>query len=216
MNPGCTFTTPRMHIQRLLLALLFFSPLSVSAADTWNYYQEKDRLSNRTYSLARSPLPPRGLYDNIRLEIVCKDSALQVIVDAHSLIASQGSGFDFEYQVDKKPTVTIPMNTFKDSRRRGYNEDDAKRIIDDIVTGQSVFIRVTTLIRRVLSAKISLDNAAESVKRVVDDCGLSPADNANGAAYNLAEFEQAFNKLPPEQQQQVLDKIKQIMANYGF
>ncbi|MDP2097596.1 MAG: hypothetical protein U1D70_09865 [Methylobacter sp.] len=207
-----TFAPLCMQAQPRMLALLLFCPLSVSAADTWNYYQEKDRLSNRTYSLARSPLPPRGLYDNIRLEIVCKDSALQVVVDAHSLIASQGSGFDFEYQVDKNPPVTMPMNTFKDSRRRGYNDDDAKRIIDEIVTGQSIFIRVTTMIRKVLSAKISLDGAAESVKRVVSDCGLSLVDRvADGSAYSLAEFEQEFNKLSPENQQQVLDKIKQIM-----
>ncbi|WP_432740272.1 hypothetical protein ABXJ76_09880 [Methylobacter sp. G7] len=198
--------------QRLFLTLLFFYPFSVSAADTWNYHQEKDRLSNRTYSLAQSPLPPRGLYDNIRLEIICKDNSLQVVVDAHSLIASQGSGFDFEYQVDKNPRVTLQMNTFKDSKRRGYNEDQAKRIIDEIVTGQSLFIRVNTMIRKVLSAKIPLEGAAEPVKQVVSDCGLSLADNATSeSAYSLAEFEREFGQLTPEQQRQVLNKIKIII-----
>ncbi|MDO9423751.1 MAG: hypothetical protein Q7T40_06130 [Methylobacter sp.] len=198
--------------QRLLLMLLFFCPFSVSATDAWSYHQEKDRLSNRTYSLARSPLPPRGLYDNIRLEIICKDDSLQVVVDAHSLIASQGSSFDFEYQVDKNPRVTLQMNTFKDSRRRGYSKDPAERIINEIVTGQSIFIRVNTMIRKVLSATIPLEGAAEPVKHVASDCGLSLADNATGeSAYSLAEFEQELSQLTPEQQRQVLSKIKIII-----
>ncbi|MDP3876209.1 MAG: hypothetical protein Q8Q50_04440 [Methylobacter sp.] len=206
MNLGCTFALSG------LLALLVFCPLSASAAESWNYQQEKDRLSNKTYSLARSPLPPRGLYDNIRLEVICKDNSLQLIVDAQNLLASQGSRFDVEYQIDKNAPVMIPMTIFKDSKRRGYNEDDAKRVIDEMVAGQAIFIRVTTLIRKVLSAKISLDGAADSIKQVVSDCGLGAADNpAAEPAYSLAEFEQELNKLSPEQQQHVLSKIKHIM-----
>lgn len=194
--------------QRLLLALLFFSPFTVVAAETWSYHQESDRLSNRSYSFAQSPLPPRGLYDNIRLEIICKDNTLQVVIDADSLIASQGSAFDFEYQIDKNPPVKLKMKTFKDSKRRGYTEEDAKRIIDDILTGQSIFIRVNTMIRKVLSAAIPLENEAEPIKQVVTDCGLA----LSGApAYSLSEFEQEFGKLPSEQQQQVLGKIKKII-----
>lgn len=207
-----SFTLSCLQTRPLMLALLVFCSFGVSASETWSYHQEKDRLSNRTYSLARSPLPPRGLYDNIRLEVVCKDNSLQLIVDAQNLLASQGSRFDVEYQIDKNSPVTMAMTTFKDSKRRGYNEDDAKRVIDQIAAGQSIFIRVTTLIRKVLSAKIALDGATESIKRVVNDCSLSSADNASvEPAYSLAEFEQDFNKLPPAQQQQVLNQIKQIM-----
>jgi len=196
----------------LILALLFFCPFNVFAANTWSYHQKNDQLSNRTYSFARSPLPIRGLYDNLRLEIVCKDNTLQVVIDADSLVASQGSAFDFEYQIDKNSPVTIQMKTFKDSKRKGYTEDYAKRIVDDILTGQSIFIRVHTMIRKVLSAAIPLENAAEPIKHVVTDCGLSVSDNAvNESAYSLAEFEQEFAKLPPEQQQLVLSKIKKII-----
>lgn len=199
-------------VRRLLLALLISYPFNVFANDTWSYHQESDRLSNRTYSFALSPLPPRGLYDNIRLEVICKDTILQVIIDADSLIASQGSPFDFEYQIDKKPPVALPMKTFKDSKRRGYTEESAKRIVGDLLTGQSVFIRVNTMIRKVLSAAMTLENAAEPIKRVAGDCGLSLSDNAAAEpAYNLSEFEQDFGKLPSEQQQQVLGEIKKIM-----
>lgn len=196
----------------ILLALLASCPLSVSADNIWSYRQENDRLTNRSYSFALSPLPPRGLYDNIRLEVICKDNILQVAVDADSLIASQGSAFGFEYQIDKNPPVALPMKTFKDSKRRGYTEEQAKRIVDDLLTGQSVFIRVNTMIRTVLSAAMPLENAAEPIKHVVSDCGLGISGNSTGEpAYSLAEFEQQFGKLPPEQQQKVLSKIKQII-----
>lgn len=209
-----SYTPPSYKIvRRLLLALLFFCPFNVFADNSWSYHQESDRLTNRTYSFALSPLPPRGLYDNIRLEIVCKDNALQAIIDADSLIASQGSTFDFEYQIDKNPPVKLQMKTFKDSKRRGYTEEQAKRIVDDLLTGQSIFIRVNTMIRKVLSAAMPLDNAAEPIKHVVSDCGLGLSGNATGEPpYSLSEFEQEFGKLPSEQQQQVLNKIKKIIV----
>ncbi|TAN66288.1 MAG: hypothetical protein EPN17_14440 [Methylobacter sp.] len=200
--------------QRLIVALLFFCPLSAFADNTWSYHQESDRLSNRSYSFALSPMPPRGLYDNVRLKITCKDNALQVSIDADSLIASQGSDFDFEYQIDKNPPVTLPMKTFKDSKRKGYTEEYAKRIVDDLLTGQSVFIRINTMIRKVLSAVMPLENAADPIKHVITDCGLSLSDNtSNESAYSLSEFEQEFGKLPSVQQQQVLSKIKQIIKD---
>lgn len=199
--------------QKLILALLFSCPFNVFADNSWSYHQESDRLTNRTYSFALSPLPPRGLYDNIRLEIACKDNALQVIIDADDLIASQNSDFDFEYQIDKNPAVTLQMKTFKDSKRKGYTEEYAKRIVDDILTGQSIFIRVNTMIREVLSAAMPLENASEPIKHVVSDCGLNLSGSAAGEpAYSLSQFEQEFGKLPPEQQQQVLNKIKQIIT----
>jgi len=137
---------------------------------------------------------------------------LQVAVEADSLIASQGSAFGFEYQIDKNPPVTLQMKTFKDTKRRGYTEESAKRIVDDLLTGQSIFIRINTMIRTVLSAAMPLENAAEPIKHVVTDCGLNLSDNAAGeSAYSLTEFEQAFGKLPSEQQQQVLNKIKKII-----
>lgn len=199
-------------VQRLILALLIFYPFNIYAANTWSYHQENDRLSNKTYSFALSPLPSRGLYDNIKLEIICKENTLQVAIEADSLIASQGSAFDFEYQIDKNPPVTLQMKTFKNSKRRGYTEEQAKRIIDDLLTGQSIFIRVTTMIREVLSAALPLETAAQPIKHVVTDCGLSLSNNATDEpVYSLSEFEQEFTKLPSEQQQQVLSKIKKII-----
>jgi hypothetical protein len=199
-------------INRIIFAFLIACSFNALAANNWSYHQESDRLTNRTYSFAQSPMPTRGLYDDIKLEIVCKDNKLQAVIDANSLIASQNSTFDVEYQIDKKPPVTIQMRTFKDSKRKGYSDEDAKRIAEDILTGQSIFIRVHTLIKKVLSGSMSLENAAEPINQVFADCGLAVEANiASEPAYSLSEFEQEFNKLSPDKQQQVLDRIKKMM-----
>ena len=132
--------------QAIGLALLIACPLAALADNTWSYHQESDSLTNQTYSFAKSPLPRPGLYDNIMLEIVCKEKKLQAVIDADDLIASQGSRFDMEYQIDKKTPVTVPMKTFPDSKRKGYSEEFAKHIAEDLLTGQAIFIRVNTMI----------------------------------------------------------------------
>ncbi|MGZ5007619.1 MAG: hypothetical protein ACXWFI_07685 [Methylobacter sp.] len=205
------------HIFRLacktVLTLLFLCPFKLLAANTWSYQQKSDPQTNLSYSFAQSPVSARGAYDNLRLEVTCKDNILQVSVDADNLIASQGSDFNFEYQIDKNPPVSIQMKTFPDSKRKGYTEKDARRIIDGMLAGQSVFIRIDTMIRKVLSAAIPLDDAAESVKHVVSDCGLgvSSGNAAAESSYSLAEFEQDLDKLPPDQQRQVLNQLKEIV-----
>ena len=68
------------------------------------------------------------------------------------------------------------------------------------------------MIRTVLSSSIPLANAAEPIKQVLADCGLTAANNVTDAqAYTLAEFEQELSKLTAEQQQQVLANIKKMM-----
>ncbi len=199
-------------IQTVALALLIACPVNAWADNTWSYLQESDKLSNRTYSFAQSPMPRRGLYDNMRLGIVCKENKLQVVIDAENLIASQGSHFDLEYQIDQKTPVTVQMKTFPDSKRKGYTDEFAKRIADDMLTGQAIFIRVNTMLRTVLSSSMPLDNAAETIKHVLANCGLSSSDNVTGEpAYSLAEFEQEFSKLSLEQKQQVLTKVEKIL-----
>jgi hypothetical protein len=199
--------------QAIGLTLLIVCPLTALADNTWSYHQESDSLTNQTFSFAKSPLPRPGLYDNIMLEIVCKEKKLQVVIDADDLIASQGSRFDMEYQIDKKTPVTVPMKTFPDSKRKGYSEEFAKHMADDLLTGQAIFIRVNTMLQTVLSSSMPLDNAAEPIKHVLADCGLSSSDDlSDQSVYNLAEFQQDFNKLSLEQQQQVLAKIKKIMT----
>jgi hypothetical protein len=193
----------------IILVLLIALPVNTLAGDTWNYHQESDSLTNLTYSFAQSPLPRPGLYDNLRLEIVCKENRLQAVIDADDLIASQNSSFDLEYQIDKKMPVTVQMKTFPDSKRKGYTDDFAKRIADDLLTGQAVFIRVNTMIRTVLSSSISLDNAADPIKHVLADCGLGLSDSE--PVYSLTEFEKEFGQLSSEQQQQVLLKIRQLI-----
>ena len=197
---------------RFMLVILTACPLTAWSDNTWSYHQESDSLTNQTYSYAQSPLPRPGLYDDMMLEIVCKGNKLQAVIDADDLIASQGSRFNLDYQIDKKDPVTVAMKTFPDSKRKGYTEEFAKRIADDLLTGQTLFIRVHTMIRTVLSSSMPLDNAAEPVKHVLADCGLTASNNLTGQpAYTLAEFEQDLSKLTTEQQQQVLTNIKKIM-----
>jgi hypothetical protein len=193
----------------IMLALLIACPLNVLAANTWSYHQESDQLTNQTYSFAQSPLPRPGLYDNIRLEIVCKENTLQAVINADNLIASQNSSFDLIYQIDEKSPVKVSMKTFPDSKRKGYTFEFAKRIADDMLTGQAIFIRVNTMIRKVLASSMPLDSAAEPIKHVFADCGLGLSDSE--PVYSLAEFEKEFSQLSSEQQQQVLLKIKQII-----
>jgi len=196
----------------IMLGLLIACPLNALADNAWSYHQESDSLTNQTYSFAQSPLPQPGLYDDMMLEIICKENKLQAVIDTDDLIASQGSRFSLEYQIDKKTPVTIQMKTFPDSKRKGYTEEFAKRMADDLLTGQAVFIRVNTMIRKALSSSISLDNSAEPIKHVFADCGLSSSNNATSEpAYSLTDFEQEFSKLSLEQQQQVLAKVKKIM-----
>ena len=197
---------------RLAFVLALACPLTAWSDNTWSYHQEIDSLSNQTYSYAQSPLPRPGLYDDIMLEIVCKGNKLQAVIDADDLIASQGSRFNLNYQIDKMTPVAVAMKTFPDSKRKGYTEEFAKRIADDLLTGQTLFIRVNTMIRTVLSSSMSLANVEEPLKHVLADCGLTAADNKTGQpAYSLAEFEQDLSKLTVEQQQQVLANIKKMM-----
>ena len=82
---------------------------------------------------------------------------------------------------------------------------------EDILTGQTLFIHVNTIIRTVLSSSLPLTNADLAVKKVLSDCKLS-ASNESKATYSLAEFEQQFSQLSLDKQQRVLSELKKIMA----
>jgi hypothetical protein len=202
---------------RSILVLLISSPanaLAETAQDlnAWTYRKEWDKLSNLNYSLARSPMPKRSGYDNLRLELICKNNKLQFAVEAKSLITSQGKAFDFDYQIDKNDPVSIQMKTYSDSKRRGYTDEQVERITADILSGQLVFIRIHTLISTMLSAAIPLNDAAQPIRQVLGDCGVIPPGQGEvRPSYSLADFERDFKQLSSEQQQQALDKIQKIM-----
>ena len=200
-----------------ILMYLNFFPASANAKveqemETWAYHKEWDNLNNINFSFVRSPIPKRGAYDNIRLEIVCKDNKLQLVAESSSLITSQDRDFDVEYQIDKKPPVNIKMRTFRDNKRRGYLDQQVDRIVQEILSGQAIFIRINTIISTVLSAEITLKDAAGPIQQVLSDCGMTPNKAQSQGAYSLAEFEADFAKLSPEQQRQALDEIKKVLA----
>ena len=141
--------------------------------ETWSYYKGFDKLNNVDFSYARSPIPKLNRYDNIRLEIICKDNKLQLVAQTGGLITSQGREFDVEYRIDKKPPVTIKLRTFKDNKRRGFTDDQVERIVNEFLSGQAVFIRISTIISTVLAAEISLKDAAEPIQHVLTDCGIA-------------------------------------------
>lgn len=157
-------------------------------------------------------MPKGSGYDNLRMELICKNNKLQFAVDAKSLITSQGKVFDFDYQIDKNNPVSIQMKTYSNSKRRGYTDEKAEQIAEDILSGQSVFIRIHTLISTMLSAAIPLNDAVQPIQHVLTDCGIvSPNKGETRPAYNLTDFERDFKQLSPEQQRQTLDKINELM-----
>ncbi len=205
---------------RIILALLIASPATIFAetrqeTNTWAYHKGWDKSSNLNYSLARSPLPKRGFFDNLRLEFSCKENKLQFTLDANSLITSRGRSFAFDYQVDKKDLVAIPMKTFKDTKRRGYTDEHVERIAEDMMSGQSIFIRVHTLVTTILSSVIPMGDASQPIQQVLADCGVElPGTKAVQPTYTLADFERDLKTMLPEQQGEVLGKIKIIMEEF--
>ncbi len=200
------------HALSKITALLLACSCHAWADNNWSYHQNSDSLTNQTYSFAQSPLPRPGLYDDMMLEIICQENKLKAIIEAEDLITSQGNRFNVEYQIDKKTPVNIQMKTFADSKRKGYTEEFSVRLAEDLLTGQSVLLRINTMLRTVLTISIPLDNAVEPIKKVFADCGLSFSDkNNNKPNYSLSDFEQDFGKLSLEQQKEVLNDIKKIM-----
>ena len=189
-------------------------PFKLSADSGWSYHQQADSLNNQTYSYAQSPLPKPGLYDNIMLSIVCKDHKLQSIIETDELIASQGSNFSIEYQVDQQTPITLSFKTLADSKRKGYTETDANQMATALLSGQAVFIKVNTMIKTTLSSSITLDNARSAIDRVMADCNTDKKMVSNSENnYNLNDFEKAFKQLSANQQQQILSKLKQLMQD---
>ena len=200
----------------LFVSIIIFAgvPFKLSADSGWSYHQQVDSLNNQTYSYAQSPLPKPGLYDNIMLSIVCKDHKLQSLIETDELIASQGSSFSIEYQVDQQTPITLSLKTLADSKRKGYTETDAKQMATALLSGQAVFIKVNTMIKTTLSSSISLDNARSAIDQVMADCNSDKKMVSNSENnYNLNDFENAFKKLSANQQQQILTKLKQLVID---
>ncbi len=208
--------SPYLTRYRYILTLLALLACSKTfAANAWNYQQETDRLSNQTYSYALSPLPRRDLYDELRLEVVCRNKQLQVTLTADELIASQGSKFDISYQIDQSPPVALQMTTFPDSKRKGYTDSQAQQIIKALLTGKdTIFLRVSTLTRKELAGAIALDGMMPSVQKVLGDCsGVVDAPDGTLANYDFKAFQQDFDKLSVGQQKQLLSQIKLLLEN---
>ena len=200
--------------KRLILGVFATLPLIAKADNVWSYHQEIDNLSNQSFSYAQSPLPLPGLYDYLRLELVCKGNTLQATIEANDLITSQSSRFNMDYQIDKTPAIAIAMKTFPDSKRKGYTEEYAKKLAGDLLTGKTLFIHVNTIIRTLLSSSMPLTNAELTIKQVLSDCNLSTSNGKTATAtYSLSEFEQSFGQLPLDKQQHILAELKKIMAD---
>ncbi len=198
----------------LMMALVVYASQGL-AANTWSYLQDTDRLTNLSYSYALSPLPRRDLYDDLKLEVVCRNKKLQVNVDTENLISSQSTKFEVAYQIDQNPPVSLQMKTFPDSKRKGYADEQASDIIDDLLAGKEmVFLRITTITKKVLSGAISLKDAEQPIRQVLADCaGVGGAKTDEAAdTYDLASFEQDFKKLSADQQKHLLKHIQTWLA----
>lgn len=219
MQPLCLPNTP----QTLAAMALLLCSCPVLAVNAWNYQRETDVVNNQTYSVAMSPMPRRDLYDELKLEVVCRNRQLQVDLTADNLIASQGSQFDISYQIDQTPPVGLQMTTFPDSKRKGYTDTDAQTLIKAMLAGkESIFLKVLTMTRKELAGSIPLAGASEVLQKVVSDCAAGAAIAAadphpkpleTAADYDFKTFQQDFNKLSVGQQRQLLSQIKQLLED---
>ncbi|NOS89988.1 MAG: hypothetical protein HOP34_15895 [Methylococcaceae bacterium] len=202
-------THHRLLAQHWLSVFLITCSCPTWADSVWSYQQKTDSLNNQSYTLAKSPLPQPGMYDDIMLSLVCKAHKLQAVVEADDLISSQNSNFKLEYQIDQQAPVALTFKTFPDSKRKGYTEEFAAPLAADLMVGKTVFIRINTLLRTVLSNAIPLDLAAKTLQQVLADCAVDKA--AAETVYGLAAFQQDLSQLTPEQQQQVWVQVRAIM-----
>lgn len=180
-----------------------------SADNAWRFLQENDALNNRVISSAHAPRPQSGVYDNIKLTVVCSDNKLRVELSSDVLIASQGSLFDVEYQIDKTAPVKVRMRAFPDSKRKGYTEEFAKSILDGMLQGQTLLLKVNTMIGKVLSAGIALQDSSGALNQVINACADAAPQAAS--AYSFENFQQEFTALSAERQQQALQKMRVLM-----
>ena len=205
----------RSRFGRIMGVFLMASTTSVVAEtqqemNSWTFHHEWDKLNNVRYTLARSPLPQHGLYDRLRMEVVCKENKLQFVLDANSLLASKGRAFEFEYQINKRTPVTIMLRGASD-KRHGYTDENVDKIAQDMLNGQTIFIRAHTMIRKVLTSLISLEGAEQPIQQVLLDCGVNlSAKDSEQSAYSLADFEHDYKSLSLDQQRQILEQIKAI------
>ncbi len=196
----------------LLLLHVSFAPAAVSA-ESWQYHQDLDRLSNEAYSSVTSPTLPRGLYDDLKVTIMCRQQSLQVIIDSDSFIASQDSQFEMEEQLDKQAPFTLIMRTFPYSKRKGVNTTEAKALLDGMLVSQDkLYIRVKTMLKDVLAATFPLNNAHQALEKIMSDCPTPSSSGTTEATFSVHDFEHALKQLSPDQQQHVLNAIKTLLT----
>jgi hypothetical protein len=203
-------------IRQSLWLILLALPLNLYAETSkWTYQKEQDSLTNQTFSYARSPLPARGQYDNIRVEIVCKQNKLQFVVDGGSLIASQNETFSMDYQIDQRPAIALTLQTFPDSKQQGFTEANVNQIVAEVLSGQSIFIRINTMIQKVLTGLISLNDASTPIQQVLADCGVNNVkQSGHEPEYSMEQFQQDFKQVPSNKQAQLLQKIKGLFQEF--
>jgi len=96
-------------------------------------------------------------------------------------------------------------------KRHGYTDENVDKIVQDMLNGQSIFIRAHTMIRKVLTSLVSLEGAEQPIQQVLLDCGVNlSAKDSEQSAYSLADFEHDYKSLSLDQQRQILEQIKAI------
>ena len=202
----------RSQAQLMFALCLCHAGNLVWADNSWTFQQENDRLNNQVVSTAQSPRPRIDLYDNIKLALVCRDNKLQMVLNSDVLIASQNSPFEVEYQIDKNPPLKVMLQTFPDSKRKGFLDKQVDTLVSSILTGETLFLKVNTMIRKVLTAAIPLEGADAAINKVLAEC-QGAANKAPVAVpdYTYDKFQQELQRLTPEQQQKLLLKFQALL-----
>ena len=199
----------------IMVALLLSVP-GVSAAASWMYKQDSEKLTDKQYSFAAGFAFDYKYNNDFTVSFQCTESKIRFEIDVDTLINSKGDEFPFAYRVDKRDSRQITMRTYSNQNQGGYTYSDVKRIAKDILGGSKMFVRAVTWDNDYLEAQISLFRSDSAIRRVFSDCGesLDASQADSKSIYSLNKFNSSFKKLTPARQKKMLEELERMMSKY--
>lgn len=139
---------------------------------TWKYTSSSDELTDEvTTSALAFDFSYKYSYD-FTIGFQCTNNKVRFIVGVDTLIEVKGDEFNFSYRVDKRPANSLRMNVYSNDNQGGYTINHAKTVAENILGGNSIFVRVITWNNDYLETTIRLDGSDAVIKKVFNDCGV--------------------------------------------
>jgi len=182
----------------------------------WMYKQDSEELTDKQYSFAAGFARHYKYNNNFTVSFDCTGGKIRFKINADTLITSKGEEFTFAYRVDKRESRQLILRTFSNNNQGGYTYDNVRRIAQDILGGNEMFVRVITWDNDYLEARISLERSDSAIRKVFSDCGMNLDLSAPSpkSSYSLNDFTASFRKLTPAQQEKVLKELQELMKKY--